>query len=1162
MTDPRDDRHQLERDKGHVLEGICEWILRRTEFIQWDQEQSASRLLWIHGDAGMGKTMLSIYLTKLFERDRKHGDGSLVLYYFCDGREEKRKTAVSILRGLMWCLLLQRPKLLSYLQSEFDVQQQSLFAEGSFTALWRIFRNMISHANAGPVYCLIDALNECTESSRDIFCLELRHHFATAVNGTPNPILGRVKTTTFAASSPADFTKESILKMIVVSRTGPELDMPGVPCIQLGASHDIAQVKRLEPSQEHLRPLSQQADQSADSSDEDTCVEDTDYQAEDDGHPEALQAYKEAKIRDLSNERDYSTTLASELTNMMKEKGNGTFLWVDLAIAELNRTNSDEEVKAVLSALPDAFNPMYRRILVRIPHERRERAILLLNWVLCALRPLELSELQEALDLLQFSENEAVRQTVEDCSGLIAEREGLVKFAHHAARDFLISDELRNDPESSIRDFVIDEQKANGLVAQRCITYAETIIANGALKEMNPIFKALSSRNVVEKNMQKMGKGVESLENKMASLKPRKMFRLGRKKSSKEETDEAPTPAEPSTPDLEKTAAMLDEHQPLTKVIPKRALADYAIMNWFHHCRRTKASYLDLSSPMFGQSFEIRSDWLYLYWSDSFAKPKYLPWGLPPSGFTCLHMLSMLNLDEIAASMWEDNLHSQLNVEDSRRRMPLSYAAELGNTEIAELLLARGADLSCVKLTLLNLACINGHAVMAEKLLDASFRTSRRLTVEPDTNERMVHTLASRLADKTYRKFHGSDDVEGHHTLITNATRLFFLFTSIVGGDTTDLHCAVFFGHLDLAQMLLDRGYDINYTTTKGYTPLLVGAHRGRFEIVKMLLERRANVQAKTKDGWTVLHHAAFGGNKDVLELAHEAMLGTEAGSIDLISDAKHTPLHAAAMAARPSCVEFLLSCQCHVDAQCNNKYTSLHYAAEKNAHQSAEVVRLLVQASANLESMNSNGETPLHCTVRTVNFQVMTVLLWLGANGEAETSSGQKPLQLVVKRKDWYKDYHAMFSRNPITGVLGSAESVLADTLKNARDHNIGRHLAAHPTAIERARRMNFNYESYAFTELDPTQQKLWRDRYGIVNRLENTWKHISGVWAQAHGYIYDFEDLKVTVVDESGVLISSETRKLIATDRDVQEVLSQKQGVEVPVVAEEVVVPSLEAK
>jgi hypothetical protein len=57
LTDPRDDKTRIEQTKGGLLKDSYKWILDHEDFRRWRNDRE-SRLLWIKGDAGKGKTML------------------------------------------------------------------------------------------------------------------------------------------------------------------------------------------------------------------------------------------------------------------------------------------------------------------------------------------------------------------------------------------------------------------------------------------------------------------------------------------------------------------------------------------------------------------------------------------------------------------------------------------------------------------------------------------------------------------------------------------------------------------------------------------------------------------------------------------------------------------------------------------------------------------------------------------------------------------------------------------------------------------------------------------------------------------------------------------------------------------------------------------------
>ncbi|KAK8026442.1 hypothetical protein PG991_003498 [Apiospora marii] len=164
LTEPADDRDELQRQKGWRVPGTCQWIRDDSDYQQW--LHGDLNRLWISGGPGMGKTMLSIFLTEDLEKHTKHNNG-LAIYYFCRHDDENRNTEASLLRGL----LLQLVRAVS--DATFERRIWPLFATldsagytpSNLPAMWRIFSDIISSKEVEPVYCVLDGLDECTKNS-------------------------------------------------------------------------------------------------------------------------------------------------------------------------------------------------------------------------------------------------------------------------------------------------------------------------------------------------------------------------------------------------------------------------------------------------------------------------------------------------------------------------------------------------------------------------------------------------------------------------------------------------------------------------------------------------------------------------------------------------------------------------------------------------------------------------------------------------------------------------------------------------------------------------------------------------------------------------------------------------------------------------------------
>lgn len=85
------------------------------------------------------------------------------------------------------------------------------------------------------------------------------------------------------------------------------------------------------------------------------------------------------------------------------------------------------------------------------------------------------------------------------------------------------------------------------------------------------------------------------------------------------------------------------------------------------------------------------------------------------------------------------------------------------------------------------------------------------------------------------------------------------------GFDVYPIHSAVAANQTMLAKMLMEAGADVNVSQKSGVTPLHSAAHNGNIELLIVLLEAGANVHAKTEDGKTPADKAL---EKGYLEIA------------------------------------------------------------------------------------------------------------------------------------------------------------------------------------------------------------------------------------------------------------------------------------------------------
>ena len=159
LTNPRDDKKRIEDTKGGLLEDSYRWILENSDFQQW-RDDHQSRLLWIKGDPGKGKTMLLCGIINELEKSMSKTD--ILSYFFCQATDSRINHATAVLRGLLYLILNQQLSLVSHVQKKHDHAGKSLFEDANaWTALCEIFTNILRDPNLNNTYIIIDALDEC-----------------------------------------------------------------------------------------------------------------------------------------------------------------------------------------------------------------------------------------------------------------------------------------------------------------------------------------------------------------------------------------------------------------------------------------------------------------------------------------------------------------------------------------------------------------------------------------------------------------------------------------------------------------------------------------------------------------------------------------------------------------------------------------------------------------------------------------------------------------------------------------------------------------------------------------------------------------------------------------------------------------------------------------
>lgn len=194
---------------------------------------------------------------------------------------------------------------------------------------------------------------------------------------------------------------------------------------------------------------------------------------------------------------------------------------------------------------------------------------------------------------------------------------------------------------------------------------------------------------------------------------------------------------------------------------------------------------------------------------------------------------------------------------------PLIKAAEDGDAEIVELLLAAGADINArstdSKETALLKALRGPHVAVIRKLLEHkadvglgdAYGNNPFISAVLSGNIEVAEMLLDSGADIEK----GMDEAGGFE----GVTPLMFAF----GLPENER---------EMIRFLVKKGADVNGGADKGSeTPLVLAAKHGRVDAVKVLIELKADVNAKTKDGDTPLKAAKRGKQEQIIAILKKA---------------------------------------------------------------------------------------------------------------------------------------------------------------------------------------------------------------------------------------------------------------------------------------------------
>jgi len=346
-----------------------------------------------------------------------------------------------------------------------------------------------------------------------------------------------------------------------------------------------------------------------------------------------------------------------------------------------------------------------------------------------------------------------------------------------------------------------------------------------------------------------------------------------------------------------------------------------------------------------------------------------------------------------------------INDLDTNHMTPLNLAIHLGKTEIANLLIESGADVTIGdkdNSVPLHLAAIGGHIEIMNLLLNAGASLNFQ---DNNENTALIHAIANRQSDAALWLIdHGSD------ISITNSV-----------GDSP-LHWAVARHYEKVVSHLIDSGADINKRTNDGRTPLCYSAVMVDTAMARILIEHGADLEIKDNWGRTPLSVTAREtGSNDMAKVLLAA--GAQVNTADESND---SPLILAAWRGFKALVNTFLDNGASLPSSEDNQRELIIYSASHGierlfdalvkagtdinfesgaggsllhdaaAGTSVDIVDILLQHDMRINQKDLYGRTPLHYAVERGRGNNVRFLISQGADINARSISGRSPLNLA----------------------------------------------------------------------------------------------------------------------------------------------------------------------
>ena len=357
-------------------------------------------------------------------------------------------------------------------------------------------------------------------------------------------------------------------------------------------------------------------------------------------------------------------------------------------------------------------------------------------------------------------------------------------------------------------------------------------------------------------------------------------------------------------------------------------------------------------------------------------------------GFTPLHSAIQRGKLDVAKKLLEFKSASSLSIENNQNWHALNLAIQEGNLAMVRLLLENGADP--------NLKSTTGYSPLQQAILSKSNHADNS-----DDRTQIINLLLDKGADPQLVNSIGNllimDAIQQEEKIaeiLIKHSRVNVNYANKKGD--TPLMLAIQLNKLNIAQLLLDAGADINALNRDKQSMLSIAISRKLpKETIAFLLKNNIDPNTKDKDGTAPIHFAIKNNDLELFSM----LLTSDKLDKELKPNSPNiTNICYSLSQENYQMVELLLQKGAKWDCEYSTYPTLVHYAVSDN---DPKLWELLIKYKADLNAQDKGGNTPMHYACKFGNIDAAKMLLEKGVTPDTKDNFGRRPIDMAS-----YKGY------------------------------------------------------------------------------------------------------------------------------------------------------------